>query len=246
MDMFYPFLCLKCVISHKNDTKYVIVGIYTKICRHFYIRISKNYIDMYKSILLIVLTIFLISSCREKIEGTGFDEPYNPQQAVPEAWEDVEPGFNAAFGSIDERYEYHLPPQHAPSYSWEGTAWQGERKNIQLMLWSREAVDNIEVKDFELKGPGGEIISRENIKIHPVRYVLTDLFLSGCGRRYKDTIPFFLAAEKLENILSMFSHENITRPAAAYWLNQGKDQFDELISLHFRTNKITINETNNN
>jgi hypothetical protein len=167
---------------------------------------------MNKSILLSVLAIFFISSCREKIEGTGFYEPDNPQQTVPEAWENVEPGFNAAFGSIDERYEYHLPPQHAPFYSWEGTAWKGERKNIQLMLWSREAVDNIEVKDFELKGPGGEIISMENIKIHPVRYVLTDLFLSGCGWRDKDTIPSFLAADILENNQSFNLEAQTLRP----------------------------------
>ncbi len=153
---------------------------------------------MYKSIVLSILAIFFLYSCREKIDGTGFDEPANPVPAEPGAWESVESGFHAAFGSIDERYEHHLPPPHVPSSGWEGTAWKGERKNLQIMLWSNETVDNIEVKAFSLEGPGGEVISAENIGIHPVRYVLTDVFLSGCGWRDKDTIPSSLAADLLE------------------------------------------------
>ncbi|MFO8000535.1 MAG: DUF6067 family protein [Marinilabilia sp.] len=153
---------------------------------------------MYKTIILSVFTVFLFYSCQEKIEGTGFDEPANPQQADPKDWEGVEPGFHVAFGSIDERYAHHLPPPHKPSFNWEKTAWKGERKNLQLMLWSSETVESIEVKDFLLKGPDGAIIASENIGIHPVRYVLTDAFLSGCGWRDKDTIQSSLAADLLE------------------------------------------------
>jgi hypothetical protein len=154
--------------------------------------------DMHKSIILSVLAVFFLYSCREKIEGTGFDEPANPLTVEPAAWLNIEPGFHVAFGSIDERYEHHLPPPHSPFLGWEETAWKGERKNLQLMLWSGEPVENIEIKDFSLKGPGGEVIGGANIGIHPVRFVLTDVFLSGCGWRDKDTISSSLAADLLE------------------------------------------------
>lgn len=158
-----------------------------------------NFTDMFKPAFLLLLSVVLLSSCREKIEGTGFDEPANPLSAEPEAWKDVEPGFHVAFGSIDERYQHHLPPPHAPFSGWEETAWKGERKNLQIMLWSNETVENIEIIPFSLEGQGGEVIPAGNMGIYPVRYVLTDVFLKGCGRRDKDTIPSSLAADMLEN-----------------------------------------------
>ncbi len=167
---------------------------------------------MYRSVLFCLLVIFFIQSCREKIEGTGFDEPANPQPVLPEAWGSVASGFHAAFGTIDDRYEHHLPPPHDPLPAWEGAAWRGERINIQLMLWSGETIENIEVKEFELKGPGKERITKENIGIFPVRYVITDLFLSGCGRRDKDTIPSYLAADMLEHNQAFNLKEKTLRP----------------------------------
>lgn len=154
---------------------------------------------MNKLIISGILIAFLSGACGNRKEATHFDEPENPNPVPTEVWENVEPGFHAVFGSIDKRYEKHTPPSGELAPAWTGTSWKGERKNIQLVLWSNENVENVDIKSSSLKKEGGGEIPEKNMGIHPVRYVLTDLFLSGCGWRDKDTIPSFLAADMLEN-----------------------------------------------
>jgi hypothetical protein len=166
-------------------------------------------------LLLTIPAILVYGSCKTNVERTGFDEPENPNPVSDTVWEKVEEGFHAAFGSIDKRYKHHLPPSHEPAETWNGSAWKGERKNVQLMLWSANPVENIEVKPLKLSGSNGRTISENNIRIHPVRYVLTDEFLTGCGRRDKDTIPAHLAADILENNQTFNLEAKTLRPV---WL----------------------------
>jgi hypothetical protein len=166
-------------------------------------------------LLLIIPAILMYGSCQVKVEKTGFDEPENPNPVSDTVWEKVEEDFHAAFGSIDKRYKHHLPPSHEPAETWNGSAWKGERKNVQLMLWSANPVENIQVKLLKLSGPNDRAISKEQIGIHPVRYVLTDEFLNGCGRRDKDTIPAHLAADILENNQTFNLEAKTLRPV---WL----------------------------
>lgn len=166
-------------------------------------------------LLIIILGILLYGSCQVKEEKNSFDEPEKPNPVSDSAWESVDKGFHAAFGSINKRYKHHLPPSHKPKKTWDGSAWKGERKNVQLMLWSKNPVESIQVKPLKLSGSNGGKISEDNIGIHPVRYVLTDEFLNGCGRRDKDTIPAHLAADMLENNQYFNLEANTLRPV---WL----------------------------
>lgn len=161
---------------------------------------------------LFCCSIFLLQACNSSPEGTGFDEPSDPNPVQPADWQKIEPGLHAMVGSIDERYEYHSPPSSKGSSSWSGSAWKGERINIQLKLWSRDSVQNIMVSSTSLRSENGYQIFREQIGIHPVRYVLTDEFLSGCGWRDHDTIPAYLASDMLENNQVFNLKENTVRP----------------------------------
>ncbi len=67
--------------------------------------------------------------------------------------------------------------------------------NIQLKLWSSEAVQNIMIIRTSLTNQDGNEIAKDNLNIYPVRYVLTDQFLTGCGWRDHDTIPAFIVAD---------------------------------------------------
>jgi hypothetical protein len=145
--------------------------------------------------LLLFLPSFLLLSCRTLPLGTGFDEPSDPDPAPHAAWQAVEPGLHAAFGSIDQRYAHRQPPPGPGGDTWRGTAWRGERVNIQLMLWSREPARAIMVGMTPLEGPDGATI--DAMGVYPVRYVLTDIFADGCGARAKDALPVHLAADML-------------------------------------------------
>jgi len=132
-----------------------------------------------------------------------------------EAWKGVESGLNAAFGSIDERYDYHIPPQPDSVEIWEGIAWRGERINIQLLLWSSNPLINIRLEAESLKIEKRNAISKDCLKLYPVRYVITDVYSKGCGFRNKDTIPSHLVADMLEQNQMFNLESNSVRPV---WL----------------------------
>ncbi len=161
------------------------------------------------------LLIILLNSCHSIPEGTGFDEPEDPNPVPLALWEETDPGMQVAFGSTDQRYEYHYPPHTVGKDSWTGSAWRGEILNIQLKLWSNEPVQRIRISVSPLLSQSGNEIAKENINIFPVRYVLTDEFLSGCGWRDHDTIPAYIAADMLDHNRIFNIDENTLRPV---WL----------------------------
>ncbi len=167
-----------------------------------------------KSLISVLFAIFLIS-CNSIPEGTGFDEPNDPNPISLELWENAESGFQVAFGSTDWRYEYHYPPETAGIKNWTGSGWRGEILNLQLKLWSKEPVQGIRINATSLFSQSDDEIAKENISIFPVRYVLTDEFLTGCGWRDRDTIPAYIAADMLDYNRVFNLDENTLRPV---WL----------------------------
>ena len=161
--------------------------------------------------LVITIAVFALS-CQQVPEGTGFDEPDDPNPVPLALWSQVEQGFHVAFGSIDNRYDYRYPPSTMGNLSWNGTAWRGERVNLQLKLWSREPVQNIIVSATDLNSENRGRIDLENIEVYPVRFVLTDEFLGGCGWRDHDTIPAHLASDMFEFNQRFNIDENTVRP----------------------------------
>lgn len=116
-----------------------------------------------------------------------------------------------AFGSIDESYRRNCVPEKNLSSQVKLTAWKGERVNLQIVLWSSQNLKNITITPKDLVFKKNEI-SRELINVYPIRYVLTDLFLNGCGYRKNDTIPFSLAPDMLDNDDTFSITGKSTRP----------------------------------
>lgn len=164
------------------------------------------------SLLLFLFTIVFHISCESIPEGTGFDEPEDPNPVPESEWAETETGFHVAYGSIDERYEYSTPPLSAGTQTWNGNAWRGERVNLQMTLWSKELVENIRITGSDLSNENGDVIHEDQIEIHPVRFVLTDEFLSGCGWRDQDTIPAHLGSDLLEENQAFNLEERTLRP----------------------------------
>ena len=157
-----------------------------------------------KTLLVIILSILLLSACKdpEKL-NVGFAEPDNPEVVETALWNNVEPGLQISFGSVDERYNRDLPPDINYTNSWEGVGWRGEKIHSQFLLWANADVKDIHWEASELKDKEGNILSSESVEIRAVRYVLTDEFLTGCGYRDSDTIQAHLVGDMLEPVNSL-------------------------------------------
>lgn len=171
---------------------------------------------MKRSIFISVCLLFFLffSTCKTEVEplSIGFPEPNDPNPVPVETWNEITPGLQGSFGSIDERYNRSTPPKISISKTWEGTSWRGERTNAQLVLWTSEDVQNVKITSTRLEGIEGHEIDSSSINIQLVRYVLTDEFLTGCGHRSPDTIQSYLVADPLENTASFNLLANSTRP----------------------------------
>jgi len=118
---------------------------------------------------------------------------------------------NVAFGSTDIRYLRHQVPEEIFSNEYRITAWKGERVNMQMVIWSGRSSYNIDIQPSDLTSTD-KIISAGVVKAFPVRYVMTDAFLQGCGNRKNDTIAYSLAPDMLDNPGTFSISGRSTRP----------------------------------
>ncbi len=151
-----------------------------------------------------VLFSFLIFSlthlsCKNQIYKTGFDEPEDPIIHDPSEWQNISPGLHSSFGNTDQHYSFRSVPVNQKTNKQVCTGWKGERINLMLLLWSSEYQENIRISPGQLFGTNNNIIDSTKITIHPLRYVLTDEFLTGCGDRSPDTIRTSIVSDILEN-----------------------------------------------
>jgi len=139
------------------------------------------------------------TSCKEQIYHTGFDEPEDPVVHDLTEWQNITAGLHSSFGSTNKRYSYHSVPLIQKVNKYVCTGWKRERINLIFLLWSSEYQENINISPGPLFGNDNNFIDSSRITIHPLRYVLTDEFLSGCGHRSPDTIPASIVPDMLEN-----------------------------------------------
>ena len=159
----------------------------------------KHLISKPKLLLPIVLLGLSLFSCSDQIYQTGFDEPEDPVIHDLSEWQNITPGLHSSFGNTNKHYSFRSVPVNQETNKQVCTGWKGERINLMFLLWSSEYQENISISPGPLFGSDNNIIDSAKITIHPLRYVLTDEFLSGCGYRSPDTIPASIVPDMLEN-----------------------------------------------
>jgi hypothetical protein len=99
-----------------------------------------------------------------------FDVPSNPLQ-----WASQKTGLNVSFASTDELYlRAEIPQLQKVTQLWESTGWRGERLNSQILVWSPDTIEQVRLSVNDLKDTNGNILSKENIRLTLVRYVLSN------------------------------------------------------------------------
>jgi hypothetical protein len=150
----------------------------------------------------------------QEIKSAPVYEPDNPtplNHPDIQRWFYIPPGLQGSFGSIDVRYDRDVVPMFTSTKTWNGSAWIGEKINIQLVLWSASAVSGIYIKPSSLVSDHNNIIDQQNIKTNFVRYVLSDDAFYSCGPYTAKKAPI-LVADVLDNISTFDLPSNSTRP----------------------------------
>lgn len=148
--------------------------------------------------LLLIIACFACNSPRPEKNCATFEE-LTDSAAVDPAWENVKPGLQAAVGSIDLRYPKTAVSTLQPNTVWKGSAWKGERVSAQVVLWTAEDIRQAECEFSEFKS-GKNKLPADIARSFFVRYVMTDTFGNGCGKRQAGDFPSHLSADMLDNL----------------------------------------------
>ena len=168
-----------------------------------------------KKILLAVMAIFAVSnwSC-PVIPCDTYSEATDPAPDTLADWSKVSKQLNVSFGSIDIRYAKSSIPVIEKLTKWEGSGWRGERISAQVVLWSAADIEEMECEFTPFVSETG-VIDACIAQARFVRYVLTDIFEPGCGRRKPEDFPVALSPDMLDTLNCFHLEANTTRPV---WL----------------------------
>ncbi|TAL64975.1 MAG: DUF4091 domain-containing protein [Bacteroidetes bacterium] len=143
---------------------------------------------MRKTILILSISVLSVNTVTGQLKNGQIDLSkipvprghYQPEYTydVPVdtvSWERQKSGLHAAFGSTDKLYlRREVPSLNQESVNCEKTGWRGERLNIQVLVWSPDTIEQIHFLVSDLLSAWGKIISKDNIKLNMVRYVVSN------------------------------------------------------------------------
>lgn len=101
-------------------------------------------------------------------------------------WEKMKTPTALSWGTTDVRYAKKNVPSLQMQKKFTAKAWKGERINAQAVLWTKQALNEVQLSVSDLKC-GSSIIPNSDINAGFVRYVMTDELnkdrKGGCGVR---------------------------------------------------------------
>jgi len=173
---------------------------------------------MRKSISIVALSFLVfttVTKCSQNRPQAGCEtyiEAVDPAPDRTADWESVEPGLQASFGSIDLHYFKSAIPNITENVKWSGTAWRGEKVSAQLVLWAKDPIEQVECRFSEFTSENGEHLSSQIARARFVRYVITDEFANGCGKRKPEDYAAYLYPDALDDVECFNMEGKATRP----------------------------------
>lgn len=163
-------------------------------------------------VVYLVLIVCCVSCGNPKTEQSceTFRELQDSSLVDP-AWEDLSSELYMSVGSIDLRYAKNKVPAIEPLRLWKGAGWKGERLSAQFLLWTKEELKQVSCSFTDLQS-GSNLIPSEMVQARFVRYVMTDVFGNGCGKRSPEDYPATLAADMLDHLSCMDVEAKTVRP----------------------------------
>lgn len=144
-------------------------------------------------------------------KGQTFIEASDPVKVDDQSWQAVKPGLHSSFVSIDKRYAKSEAPKVSMERSVHVKGWKGERLSAQLLLWTTDSIPGVKVQlsGFTSKN-GKQLESMAYARFE--RYILTDEFGPGCGKRKPGDFAASLSPDMLDDLSSFNLEKKKTRP----------------------------------
>ncbi len=160
------------------------------------------------------LSVALLNACdnkRPQKEFVTFEELPDPTSDTLSDWSHVTAGLHASFITIDERMPKSLEPEVDIAKRTKVTGWKGETVSAQLLLWTVNDVNQVEL-EFESFESDGNTLPASIAQARFVRYVMTDEFAEGCGHRKPEDYAASLSADMLDNLDNFNIEGKTVRP----------------------------------
>ncbi|WP_039054408.1 DUF4091 domain-containing protein [Sphingobacterium sp. T2] len=152
---------------------------------------------------LLALTLFASQSFsqaqdRAWLIGQQFEERPDPEPADTNAWKKINTGLHFSYASIDQRYPKSVIPALQKSLTHTVTGWKGEKVSAQILLWTKENIKSVSIEVNNEKSSNQLLAANTSARF--LRYVLTDEFGTGCGKRTPTDYPAHLSADMLDDL----------------------------------------------
>ena len=135
---------------------------------------------------------------------TAYQELPDPSQPDASKWSAVK-GTQVTWGTTDMRYAKHEVPAIKLRTQQALKGWRGERVNAQAVVWSGEALSQLQFSFSEFKDKKGNLLPAEAWSAGFVRYVMTDELnkdgRGGCGYRKPVDFDSLLVADPIDHQL---------------------------------------------
>ena len=156
------------------------------------------------SFALLLAAVFVGCSVEQLPPMETFAEAEDPSPLTAEelaAWDNVKPGLNGAWATIDSLYSRSIVPQVAPVKTMRLSGWRGERISAQILLWTADGADGVRVDIAPLKGDKEEIPAEmPYVQSRFVRYTLADKSDAHCLCNRKKDHPVVLVPDMLDTL----------------------------------------------
>ncbi|MDR1518007.1 MAG: DUF4091 domain-containing protein [Dysgonamonadaceae bacterium] len=164
-----------------------------------------------RTFILSLAVIALMAGCANSRPAKNFNTYAEAQDPAPDStadWTKTGKKLNVSFGDINNRYAKSAIPAVEKTTEWAGAGWRGERLSAQLVLWTDEAVEQVECEFSNFKSSTA-ILDASIAQARFVRYTLAD-----CYENRK--CPPTLTPDVLDTLTSFNIESRTTRPM---WLS---------------------------
>ncbi|MDD3901875.1 MAG: DUF6067 family protein [Dysgonamonadaceae bacterium] len=160
--------------------------------------------NIFTGIISFCLFIFIFQSIacsqvKNIDEYSSITERADPTADTLSDWSKVPSGLNISFADIDTRYPRSVAPDIPSSKILQLSGWKGERISGQLLLWSVEKFEEVNI-EFESFQSSSSSLPTNIAQARFVRYVITDYFERGCEEANPDDFRSSLSPDILDNI----------------------------------------------